>query len=89
MCQIYDDVSTKKERKGIGRALVNFVIDLALEQNSNCACQLITVDAYTQSLDFYTKLGFKFLTDSDKGDDTRQMYLDLRPLMNTAYDISA
>ncbi|WDF59710.1 GNAT family N-acetyltransferase [Flavobacterium sp. KACC 22758] len=81
--------STKKERKGIGRALVNFVINLALEQNSNCACQLITVDAYSQSLDFYTKLGFKFLSDSDKGDDTRQMYLDLRPLMNTAYDISA
>jgi len=81
--------STKKERKGIVRALVNFVINLALEQNSNCACQLITVDAYSQSLNFYTKLGFKFLSDSDKGDDTRQMYLDLRPLMNTAYDISA
>lgn len=75
--------TTKKDRKGIGKALVNFVLDLALEQNSICACQLVTVDAYSQSLVFYEKLGFKFLSNNDEGKDTRQMYYDLRPLMNT------
>lgn len=79
---------TKKERKGIGRTLVNFVINLALEQNSDCACQLITVDAYRESLAFYNKLGFTFLTENDKEKDTRQMYLDLRPLMNTIEDLA-
>lgn len=74
---------TKKERRGIGRTLVNFVIDLALEQNNKCACQLLTVDAYDKSLAFYEKLGFKFLSENDIGEDTRQMYYDLRPLMNT------
>lgn len=78
---------TKETRKGIGRGLVNYVINLALEQNSNCACQLITVDAYSESLDFYTKLGFKFLSEKDKGDDTRQMYLDVRPYMNASEDV--
>lgn len=75
--------TTKNERKGIGKALVNFVFDLALEQNDSCACQLITVDAYSTSLIFYEKLGFKYLSDSDKNYDTRQMFYDLRPLMNT------
>ncbi|WP_406844214.1 GNAT family N-acetyltransferase [Flavobacterium soyae] len=79
--------TTKKERKGIGQALVNFVIDLALEQNSKCACQLLTVDAYDKSLGFYEKLGFKFLSENDNGEDTRQMFYDLRPLMNTLNEI--
>ncbi|TPG41743.1 GNAT family N-acetyltransferase [Flavobacterium pectinovorum] len=80
---------TKKERKGIGKALVNFVIDLALEQNSKCACQLLTVDAYEKSLGFYETLGFKFLSENDIGEDTRQMYYDLRPLMNTLNEVSS
>ena len=67
---------------------MNFVINLALEQNSNCACQLITVDAYRESLNFYKKLGFIFLTENDKEEDTRQMYLDLRPLMNTIEEVA-
>lgn len=81
--------ATKKERRGIGKALVNFVIDLALEQNSKCACQLLTVDAYEKSLGFYEKLGFKFLYEYDKGKDTRQMFYDLRPLMNTVNEVSS
>lgn len=79
--------TTKKERRGIGSTLVHFVLDLALEQNSNCACQLITVDAYAQSLQFYEKLGFKYLSDNDINKDTRQMYYDLRPLINTNNEI--
>lgn len=78
---------TKKERKGIGTNLVNYVINLAIEQNSDCACQLITVDAYKESLLFYEKLGFNYLTEKDKNDDTRQMYYDLRPLMNTNNEV--
>jgi hypothetical protein len=66
---------------------VNFVIDLALEQNSKCACQLLTVDAYEKSLGFYEKIGFRFLSENDNGEDTRQMFYDLRPLMNTLNEL--
>jgi GNAT superfamily N-acetyltransferase len=69
--------------KGLGKAIISYIIDLAIEQNKVCACKLITVDAYDQSLKFYEKIGFTYFTDMDAGEDTRQMYLDLTPLINT------
>jgi GNAT superfamily N-acetyltransferase len=77
-------VCNKVQKKGIGKAIVNFIINLAVSQNDNCACKVISVDAYDQSLAFYTKMGFVFFTEADKGKDTRQMYLDLTPIINTA-----
>jgi GNAT superfamily N-acetyltransferase len=74
--------TTKKT--GIGTAIIHFIISLAISQNESCACKLITVDAYEQSLGFYEKLGFTYFTDTDKGKDTRQMYLDLTSYMNAA-----
>jgi GNAT superfamily N-acetyltransferase len=77
-------VCNKTQKSGLGKAIISFVIDLALQQNETCACKLITVDAYEQSLIFYEKMGFVYFTDMDAGKDTRQMYLDLTPIINTA-----
>lgn len=41
----------------------------------------MTVDAYRDALGFYEKSGFTFFTDSDKDDETRVMYLDLKTLL--------
>lgn len=50
---------------------------------ANYSKQLLSVtyflenEAYRESLVFYQKNGFQFLTDGDKFSDTRQMYFDL------------
>ena len=77
-------VSHSNRRITTINTIINFIISLALEQNQSCACKLLTVDAYEQSLAFYEKKGFLYLTESDKGKDTRQMYLDLTPIINAA-----
>jgi predicted GNAT family N-acyltransferase len=74
--------------KGLGKAIISYIISLAIDQNNTCACKLITVDAYAQSLGFYGKIGFEYFTDTDEGEDTRQMYLDLTPLINTAKEVN-
>jgi hypothetical protein len=32
--------------KGIGKVILGYIINMALEQNDKCACKIITVDAY-------------------------------------------
>lgn len=81
-------IQTKTQVKGIGRTLVNIVKELAIANNDRCACQLITVDAYRGSTDFYMKQGFEFLSEKDEEEDTRQMFYDLRPLINTQNEAS-
>lgn len=66
--------------KGLGRLIVNNIISDTLDLNDRQACKLITVDAYNESLHFYKKMNFEFLTEQDKNEDTRQMYLDLSSL---------
>lgn len=66
--------------KGLGKLIVNNIINDTLELNEKQACKLITVDAYNQSLIFYERLNFEYLTESDKDEETRQMYLDLTSL---------
>jgi hypothetical protein len=73
------------KKGGIGSSIIRFVISLAIEQNKTCACKLITVDAYNQSLGFYERIGFSYFSESDKGKDTRQMFLDLTPIINAAF----
>ncbi|KOS07016.1 GCN5 family acetyltransferase [Flavobacterium akiainvivens] len=77
-------VSVTLKGKGIGKVIVGYIINMALEQNEKCACKIITVDAYAESLKFYEKIGFIYFTPKDEGKDTRQMYLDLTPIINTA-----
>lgn len=45
-------------------------------------CRFITVDAYNKPeiVSFYKKNGFNFLTPTDKAEETRLMYYDLKPL---------
>ncbi len=76
-------VNQNIKQSGFGRMIINNIIDFAINLNNECACKLITVDAYEQSLSFYEKIGFSYLSENDKGKDTRQMYLDLTPLINT------
>lgn len=75
-------VTNSQKTGGIGKSIIYFIIDKALQQNEICACKLITVDAYDKSLGFYEKMGFTYFSDLDKGKDTRQMYIDLTPLMD-------
>ncbi|WP_316767989.1 GNAT family N-acetyltransferase [Pedobacter frigiditerrae] len=68
--------------QGLGKDIVSYVISMAIDNNKHCACKFITVDAYSQSLKFYEKMGFNYFSQKDQGDDTRQMYLDLTPIVN-------
>lgn len=67
---------------GIGKVLVNYIIDYSIEQNKQCACKFLIVDAYDKSVGFYENIGFSYLSIKDRNSDTRQMYLDLTPLIN-------
>lgn len=69
-------ISEQFQRNGIGKALLDFLkLDFVL--NNKTGCKYITVDAYSQSIDFYKKNGFLCFTDEDKNDTTRAMYFNL------------
>ncbi len=70
----------KKGRK-IVTELMDFVKGWFTEGNNN-GCRFITVDAYKESIGFYKKSGFDFLTEEDKDEDTRLMFFDLITFRN-------
>ena len=63
---------------GIGCEIIDFIKVLFTDDNKT-GCRFITVDAYNneRTTRFYSNNGFKFLTETDKNDDTRLMYFDL------------
>ena len=63
--------------KGLGRIIIDTIINHCVNLNEDEACRLITVDAYAQAVSFYQKIGFEFLTKLDEGEETRLMFLDL------------
>jgi len=65
-------VSKSHQRSGIGKLIIDYLIDSFINNNKT-GCRYITVDAYSQSLNFYEKTGFKFMTDKDENKDTRLM----------------
>ena len=67
---------------GLGRILVDNIVDDCIELNKTIACRLITVDAYKAALPFYIQSGFEFLTEKDEQEDIRQMFFDLTNLDN-------
>lgn len=69
-------VSEKYSGEGWGTKILNY-IKQSFIQNNKTGCKCITVDAYSQSLEFYEKNGFEYLTPNDSLRDTRQMYFDL------------
>ena len=79
-------VSENFKGQGIGKLIIQHIIELAIDHNSKCACRFITVDAYAKSTWIYEKFSFEYLTEKDKNEETRQMYLDLTPYLNTLQD---
>ena len=73
-------VSNTYKGKNIGTALLDY-IKLLFVDNNRTGCKYITVDAYAQSLLFYEKNGFKYLTKADEGKDARLMYYPLTKII--------
>lgn len=73
-------VSRDYAHSGIGRTVIDYVTTACLNFRVS-GCRFMTVDAYRDALGFYEKCGFTFFTDSDKDDETRVMYLDLKTLL--------
>jgi predicted GNAT family N-acyltransferase len=64
---------------GYGRKIINYTKGLFTNKNKT-GCKFITVDAYRDSLNFYEKMGFKYLSSKDKKSDTRLMYYNLEAI---------
>lgn len=64
---------------GYGRDILNFTKALFVD-NNRTGGKFITVDAYRESLDFYLKNGFKYLSGKDRKSNTRLMYYNLGAL---------
>lgn len=76
------DISMKGQ--GLGTALLDYIKEFFMT-NNRTGCLFITVDAYTESLEFYEKNGFKYLCPirkQEKNEKTRLMYYSLRELTN-------
>ena len=73
-----DDLLFNKDyqKQTIGTQLIDFIKTFFVNR-TKIGCRFITVDAYHESLGFYEKRGFKFLTETDKNDETRLMNFDL------------
>ncbi len=75
-------VSERYKGAGIGTMIIDYLKELFIS-NNRTGCKYITVDAYRQSLSFYEKNGFNYLTQLDENDDTRLMYFDLISMMQS------
>ena len=69
-------VSVNHQGHGWGAIILDYLKELFIS-NNRTGCRYITVDAYRDSLAFYEKNDFLYLTNSDKDSDTRLMYYDL------------
>ena len=69
-------VSLNYKGQGWGTMILDYLKELFIS-NNRTGCRYITVDAYKESLPFYEKNGFLYLTSLDKNSDTRLMYFDL------------
>ncbi len=70
-------VNEDYSRQGIG----TFILDNIKYIFSNVkrlGCRFITVDALKVATPFYERNGFQFITNSDKDDETRLMFFDLK-----------
>jgi GNAT superfamily N-acetyltransferase len=72
-------VNSKYKGKGIGKMIIDYTKETFLDKNRT-GCKFITVDAFVESLDFYEKQGFNFLSSKDRKSDTRLMFFNLASL---------
>lgn len=72
-------VSNSMKGKGLGTSLLDYIKYMFIN-NNRTGCRFVTVDAYRNSLEFYEKNDFKYMTEKDRESDTRLMYYDLSVL---------
>lgn len=72
-------VNKSYQKKHLGTSILDYIKVFFIDRNKT-GCRFITVDAYRDSLTFYEKNGFKYMTEADKDADTRLMYYDLAVL---------
>jgi len=75
-------VATEHQNKGLGRAIVRYIMGKALSVGAGVGCRLIIVQAKPGAIDFYEKSGFE-LTKSvrrERGRRSRTMFFDLHAL---------
>ncbi|MEX6686592.1 GNAT family N-acetyltransferase [Danxiaibacter flavus] len=78
-------VDKNLHNKGIGQEILNYIISIAIECNKSCACKFLIVDAKKKATTFYLKNGFDFLGSLDDIHETRLMWLDLNPFLNSYF----
>lgn len=64
-----------------GQGLGTFILDNIKYSFTNVkrlGCRFITVDALKTAVPFYERNGFQYITESDKEDETRLMFFDLK-----------
>lgn len=64
-----------------GNGVGTFVLDnikYAFTSAKRLGCRFLTVDALKSATSFYERNGFRFFTETDKDDDTRLMFYDLK-----------
>lgn len=72
-------VTKDVQANGLGTKIIQFTKNYFIKNNKT-GCKFITVDAYRDSLGFYEKMGFNYLSSKDKKSDTRLMYYNLETL---------
>ncbi|WP_421813496.1 GNAT family N-acetyltransferase [Flagellimonas sp.] len=72
-------VHTKHQSSGLGKAILDYTKD-SFVTNNKTGCKFIVVDAYKNSVKFYEKNGFMYLSGRDKKSDTRLMYFNLEAI---------
>jgi len=80
-------IAKHAQQLGLGRKIIDTIIDYTIEQNEQCACKFILVDAYKNAVGFYEKMQFEYLSDNDMNDETRQMYLDITPIVKAKLNL--
>ena len=69
-------VSTTCKGRNVGSFIIKFIKTYFIYNNKS-GCRFLTVDAYSDAIQFYYKNGFVPLNDSDLHDRTRLLYYDL------------
>ena len=75
-------VSQKYAHNGFGKLMLEIIERMYLEENQRSGCRFITVDAYSNALNFYLSNDFRFFTEKDNEKPTRIMYFDLKNIPN-------
>ena len=65
------------ERRGIGRSMVSWAIDMAMNYSESIGCRLVILRPESDVVDFYKKLGFVYVPSTNDSEEPN-MYYDLK-----------